>query len=127
MNLSGKTILMVDDDPITRRILREMLSDTSATLLESSNGKDAFAYVEERVVDIIISDVRMHSGSGTFLLGKVKKEFPETKVILISKFDDISEEIAQNEGALNLLHKPINKEQLFELLNNCLDSGTTVA
>jgi signal transduction histidine kinase/CheY-like chemotaxis protein len=83
-----KTVLVVDDDPDTRRMVKRMLNQKNGglTVLTASNGVHALQVMKRQVVDAILLDLVMPKMDGYQFL-EAKKELPEykdTPVILIS-------------------------------------------
>jgi DNA-binding NtrC family response regulator len=50
----------------------------------ANNGKEALNLLKKNKIDLVISDIRMPDINGLDLLVKIKKEFPETKVIIMT-------------------------------------------
>jgi YesN/AraC family two-component response regulator len=115
-------ILIVDDEVIIRETLRELLEIEGASVVEADNGNTAFALIQKRKFDLIISDVRMPVCSGTDLLKKIRaydKKAPE--IILISGFTDLTNEKAMDLGASGFLMKPQVMANLKELISDIMD------
>jgi hypothetical protein len=66
-NLSGRTILVVDDEYLVRELLKGILSETGARLLEAENGEDALEIYarHQHEIDLVILDVIMPGMKGT--------------------------------------------------------------
>jgi CheY-like chemotaxis protein len=68
----SKTILVVDDDPELREALVAILAELGYTVLAASNGYEALGILVERVVDLLLTDVRM-PGIGGFEFARAAK------------------------------------------------------
>lgn len=80
-------ILIVDDSPFMRNLVRKfLLNDGFTLLLEASNGKEAFEIAQSQPVDLIISDLNMPKMDGMELLVKIKNSSQGTfiKFIMIT-------------------------------------------
>jgi DNA-binding NarL/FixJ family response regulator len=92
---------------------------------ESLNGEDAFEYLSNNQMDLLITDISMPGISGTELTKKVKKQFPQIKVLVLTMFNDpsIISEILQAEAEGYIL-KNTGKQELLNAINKIMDEGT---
>lgn len=84
-------VLIVDDDFLIRTNIKVMLDweENSFTVCgEASNGVEALALIKNKVPDIIISDIRMPVMDGLQLSREVNNNFPNSKMIMLSSYDD---------------------------------------
>jgi CheY-like chemotaxis protein len=121
-NLSGKTILLVDDEADIREIISSELNFLGANVCEAENITKAYKICETKMPDLIISDIRMPGGTGIELLDLIKKNKPELPFILITGFADISLEDALDKGAEALLSKPFKLDDLIKTTLRLLSS-----
>jgi DNA-binding NtrC family response regulator len=108
------TILVVDDDPDTRRILRIALERTGYAVLTAESGPEALAFYPEHGVDLLIVDVVMPEMTGPELVDEILQRDPGAKVILISGYS--REQVATygpNTRKYPLVPKPFNIEVLL--------------
>lgn len=87
-DISGKTILIVDDEHMVRELLKGVLAEAGATLLEAENGEEALqVYMEKQNdIDLVILDVIMPGIKGDEVLRRIRKERAHMKVIISSGF-----------------------------------------
>jgi len=105
---NGKHILIVDDEPLVRSSLSELLTISGFTVSTVSNGKEALEILKSYTADIVITDMKMPEMDGIQLLKKIKSSHPETPVILISGYGSIENAVeAMKEGAYDYITKPI--------------------
>lgn len=57
-------VLIVEDEPITRRVIRRLLERENIEVLEAGNGQAALAILQQRSPDVIVSDFRMPGMTG---------------------------------------------------------------
>lgn len=112
-------ILVVDDHPMVLEGMRSMLAQISFVELTGTavNAYDAIEQIKQKEPDIVITDINMPEVSGIELAAKIKKEFPEVKVIAMSTFKErsyISQMIQQ--GASGYLVKSASKEEIEEAI-----------
>ncbi len=106
-------ILVLDDDPVIRNLLRSMLKE-KAKVHAVERPSLAFAFLKEEPVDILISDFMMPEMNGLEVLEKVKSEFPEVEVIMISAEGDMNTVIgALRQGAVDYFRKPFRSEDIW--------------
>lgn len=120
-----KTILFVDDEQLVLEGLGRLLREYRDCwkLLFALNGKEALKIVEKETPDMIISDIRMPEMNGLELLEKLQdnektKQIPV--VILTGDQERSLKRQALDLGAVDLLNKPIYKEDLISRINNVL-------
>ena len=77
-------VVVVDDDLALLSVLAEVLSERGYLVRTASDGLSALAIIQERVPDILISDLNMHGMSGFELLPIILRRFPTIAVIAMS-------------------------------------------
>lgn len=102
-------IVIADDDPSVRFLLKHILEKEHYTTLDASNGEEAIKLLDEHHIDMLLIDAIMPELNGFETCKIVKKKFPELPVIIITSLDDdASVEEAYNAGADDYITKPIN-------------------
>ncbi len=111
-------LLIVEDDKNALDSLVELLKLDGFNVVGFSNPINAMTFLQENDVDLIISDIKMPEMSGMTLLEKVKKNYPDIEVILMTAFGDVSNAVeAIKKGATDYILKPINYEELIRAVN----------
>ncbi|HEY6134364.1 MAG TPA: PAS domain S-box protein [Rubrivivax sp.] len=111
----GLTVLLVEDDPEVRSVVRGFLRSLGCLVSEFANGEQAIAGVSAAAPhDLLLSDVALGAGMrGTELARRVKALAPDTAVLLMSGYSvDMLGEDGQHAAAAELLRKPFDREQL---------------
>jgi DNA-binding NtrC family response regulator len=104
----NRHILIVDDEPLVRSSLSELLTLSGYTVSTAGNGKEALELLRDYTADIIITDIKMPEMDGIQLLNQVKKRHPEVPVILITGYGSIDSAVeAMKQGAYDYITKPI--------------------
>ncbi len=117
------TVLIVDDEERTRKILKINLQDRYRVLL-ARNGKEAVNYLQHESVDLILTDLRMPEMDGLELLQYVHTHFPQIPVVIITAFGTIETAVqAMKMGAHDYILKPIKLDELEVLLEKSLKYG----
>ena len=106
-------ILLVDDEKDIREILSLSLVDMGYTVFEAENGVGALHIFQEVQPPIVLTDIKMPKMDGIDLLQKIKRENPETEVVMITGHGDMDLAIQslKNE-ATDFITKPINVDAL---------------
>lgn len=114
-----QNILIVDDDPDTRILLKEVLILENETCLECDNGEDALRIIEDvnEMVALVLLDIRLPGFNGLELIKKLRTHGISLPVIAISALDPVSFEIkCQNAGFDNYFSKPLNLTELIDVI-----------
>ena len=114
----NKKILIVEDDVVFCRLLTKFLSRNNYEVMDAQNGKDAFELMEMNEFKLAILDYRLPDMTGLEILEKLKSKSPSSKIILITRYGD--QDIANQaieKGADAFISKPINPNELLEVIN----------
>ena len=107
-------ILIVDDDPGQRSLLDSFLRGQGFETVLADAGERALELLPAGKFDMMISDVRMPGLSGLDTLRRVRENFSDLPVLLVTAYADIREAVvAMRDGALNYLAKPIDLDELL--------------
>lgn len=122
----ARRILLVDDDSSLLRSLSEALHDFGAEVETAGSTESALDRLTASPVDLILSDIRMPGLDGVELLEIVRKRAPSVDVILMTAYDDMPTVVrAMRAGAFDFLVKPINLDELEDVLQRALDDRRT--
>ena len=109
----GRTILIVDDQASFREFLADDLQSEGYEVLQSERGSDAMRLLAERMVDVMLLDLRLPGESGMDVLKRVRNESPRTSVIMITAHGQVPEAVeAIQLGCFNFFKKPIDHDEL---------------
>ncbi len=114
------SLLLVDDEAIIREGVGANVpwGQLGYTLVGTcQDGREAYAFLREREVDVVITDVSMPFLDGMGLAAKIAEEFPQTRVLILSGYDDFSyAKQAIKYGVEEYLLKPITSSELSQVL-----------
>ena len=117
-------IIVVDDHPMVIEGMKAMLNQIRYVELcaTASNAYEAMEKVKENQPDLVITDINMPEISGVELTSKLKKEFPNLKILGMSTFNERSyiSQMIQN-GADGFLVKSASKEEIETAISSVLD------
>jgi two-component system chemotaxis response regulator CheY len=129
--LAGKTILVVDDSPIIRGVIRVYLEGRSLELLEAEDGERAWRLVRMLPVDLVIADLNMPVCDGIAFTERVR-EAADARLralpvlLLTGDGSGAAESRGRAAGASGFLAKPVSAETLVAELERLLArSGAT--
>ncbi len=120
-------VLLVDDEPdielLVKQKFRKQIADGTFELLFALNGQEALDIVKKHPnIVVVVSDVNMPEMDGLTLLDKLKDVSPATKTIVISAYGDTKTwRAAMNKGAYDFVTKPINFNELGELIERSVN------
>lgn len=107
------SILLVDDDDDTRKLIRRFLETEGYDVTECADGIDALLCLGKKHVDLVISDINMPNLDGFKLLEMVSQKGVESPVILLTSSTETTyEEKGLGLGAADFLRKPVKREVL---------------
>jgi len=121
-------ILVVDDDPLIRGSLYELLRGQKFDVEMAADGAEAIDHLKRRPFRLVITDWRMPQVDGVSLLGHIRMHYPDTSVVLITGFGSINSAVeAIQEGAFDYLTKPIQPEELEATIQRALNQCSPAA
>nr|CRI42704.1 Acetoacetate metabolism regulatory protein AtoC [Chlamydia pneumoniae] len=117
-NMAIKNILVVDDEPLLRDFLSELLTSQGFIPDTAENLRNALQMIRSRDYDLVISDMSMPDGSGLDLIKIIKQSSPHTPVLVVTAYGSIENAVeAMHQGAFNYLTKPFSSEALFAFIS----------
>ena len=116
-------ILVIDDEPAIRRILREILEHEKYNVDDAASAVDALPLVKENEYDAILCDIKMPQMDGIEFLEEAKK-ISDAPIIMISGHGTIDTAVeAIKKGAFDYIAKPPELNRLLITLRNALDKS----
>ena len=119
-------IMVVDDEPDMRALMRAILEDSGFQVTEAEDGKDAVTKAGKRDYDLILMDAVMPVMDGFTACKKIVEDAPNAKVIFLTGYSTEGwEELAVSAGAITLLEKPFEPTNLISLLKSVVGGDAT--
>jgi two-component system, OmpR family, response regulator len=108
------SILTVDDDPFTLKLLKKKLEKEGYDIESAKDGIEACKFISQNFYDIVITDLAMPGGvDGIDVLNAAKAKNKQTEVILLTAHVSVESAVeAMKNGAFDYLQKPINFYEL---------------
>ncbi|MBI3218528.1 MAG: response regulator transcription factor [Bacteroidetes bacterium] len=119
-------LLIADDHPIFRKAVVRLISlfDRNFKFFEAGNGLEALQIVEKEKIDLILLDIQMPKMNGIECLREVKQRSADTKVIVLTEFDEPSLIVLLAQiGAEGFLLKECDPKELETAINAVLTIG----
>jgi len=124
-------ILIIDDEPQIRSMLRLMLERVGYEVAEAPDGIEGIRRYRENPADLIITDLIMPNKDGIGMIIDLKKEFPKVKIIAMSGGGVNRPEGyldgAKKLGATRTLTKPIDRDEMLKAVKETLKDPVTPA
>lgn len=118
-------ILVVDDDPLIRGSLYEMLKGRDYDVEMAADGAEAMDHLKRRSFQLVLTDWKMPQVDGMSLMAHIRSNYPDTSVVLVTGFGTINSAVeAIKEGAFDYLTKPIQPEELEATIQRALSRYT---
>jgi DNA-binding NtrC family response regulator len=115
-------VLVVDDEPGFRNLLQWELKSRGMDVEIAANGLEGVQRADEVTFDVIITDISMPEMDGLKLLEQVKKNHPQTEVIVATGFGAVETAVhAMKKGAFDFVLKPYDLEHLMLRVRQAVD------
>ena len=115
-------ILVVEDDESLRRVTQAQLERSGHETSVAVDVAQALDILSKEPQDLVLSDLNLPDVSGIELLKRVRAEYPETEVIIITAYGTIESAVdAIKCGAYDYITKPVHPDELKALVNRVLE------
>ncbi len=116
-------ILVVDDEPLFRKMLRKFLVGEGFSVIEARDGDEAILAYKNQRADVVLLDVRMPRKDGLETLRELKANDHEARVMMLTAVcDEVVIDQALADGAADYVTKPINLKYLGATLKAVIAS-----
>lgn len=124
-NWKDKTILIAEDDTSNFYYFKMLFSETNMKVIHAQNGKEAIQKTKENAPDLILMDLKMPEMDGLKAVKAIRKNNSEIPIIAQTAFSmENDEQESLNAGCNAYITKPIQKHQLFRLIDKFLSQKT---
>lgn len=108
-------VLILDDEPDVRRVIRQQLSGTQFDVLEAGTAEQAMDLLRDYAltVDVVICDVRMPGISGVEAVSYIREAHPTKPIIVLTGHPDLDLAVDfMKSGVVDYIVKPVEKDKL---------------
>jgi two-component system chemotaxis response regulator CheY len=121
-----KKILIVDDSPMSRRMLRKIVESAGHEVVEAGEGAAGLEQFFLEKPDVVFLDLTMNDMYGLDVLGKLRELDPEARVIVASAdIQDSTREMVSEAGANGFINKPLSPENVLSALETVINEIKT--
>lgn len=115
------TILYVEDDPTTYKLLCPMLEGQGYQVLLAKNGLEGLELFRRHLPDIILTDLKMPGMNGLEMAGIIRREAPAVQIIILTAFSDTDYLLnAIDIGINQFIRKPVEFTKLQAVITDCI-------
>jgi DNA-binding NtrC family response regulator len=115
-------ILVIDDERSIRNTLKDILEYEKYEVTTAENGIKGFEILKKNTFDILLLDIKMPEIDGMEVLEKVRKDYPDLQIIMISGHGNVDTAVkAVKNGAFDFIEKPLDLNRLLVTVRNALD------
>lgn len=115
-------LLIVDDDPTIRHLIRRTLERMGHAMMEAEDGREAIDELTRQRADLVLLDLNMPQMEGIETVQEIRRSFPTTKVIVISGVASVYLKGSELLGADAAIRKPFHPEELRETVARVLET-----
>jgi CheY-like chemotaxis protein len=127
LDLSKKTVLIVDDDRVSAFLFIELLEPTGAKIISANSGQSALQAIRKQLIDLVLLDLKLNDCTGYTLLKEIRQLNPHIKIIAQTAYAMIEDyRECMEAGFDDYLPKPIVSEDLYAKLMKYLASENSV-
>lgn len=117
-------ILIVDDDVTFCLMLKKLLERHLYQVTTVFSPDEVRRFIKKEFYDVIMTDLRLPGVSGIDLIKLIKQETPESQIIMMTGYADISTAVQSiKQGAFNYLPKPFLPEEVLNIIREALESA----
>ncbi|RMH07463.1 MAG: response regulator [Nitrospirae bacterium] len=114
---SNGCVLVVDDEPDVRKVVRMTLEKAGYDVLEAEDGEKAIQEINKGehplLLDVIITDIRMPKINGVEAIKYFQEQYPRVPLIVLTGFPDLDMATSfLKQGVVDYLVKPVESEKL---------------
>jgi PAS domain S-box-containing protein len=122
----GETILIIEDEPLLRDLLKEFLVRAGYNTVEAEDGEEGIAKYEEHAatIDLVLSDIGLPKLGGEQVFKSIRTINPSAKVVFSTGFiEEEAKAILRQAGVLDILHKPYKVREVLSAVRKALDAS----
>ncbi|MBA2879894.1 sigma-B regulation protein RsbU (phosphoserine phosphatase) [Desulfosalsimonas propionicica] len=115
-------VLVADDDPATRLLLRKKLEKSGYHVVCAKTGKEAVEQLSDNIASAVL-DLKMPEGDGLYCLRYIRQHYPDMAPLMLTASENIANAVeAMKQGALDYVTKPFNPGQVAALVDKSVET-----
>ncbi len=119
----AKVILIVEDEPKSLKLIRDLLQVSGYTTIEATNGQQGVELAKARKPDLILMDIMMPKMDGYTACTAIKTDKATKKipvVMLTALRHELNKKLAESTGANGYMTKPFSRQELLDAITQFL-------
>lgn len=117
-------LLIIDDEERLRNLLARILQLEGYDIVVASTGKEGLRKLQQEVIPVVISDVKLPDINGIELTSQIKLNWPATEIIVLTAFGTINDGVkAIKMGAFDYITKGDDNEKIIPLVSKAMDKA----
>ena len=121
-------VLIVDDEPVVREVLRTVLSRAGYGTSEAATAAEGLALFADPAVDLVLLDLMLPDRPGLSILPEMRDRRPDVPVVVVTAYSSVESAIAaMKEGAFHYVPKPFRNEEVVHVVAQALEKKRLVA
>lgn len=118
------TILIIDDEEKLRLLLGRIISLEGYSVLQAGTIKAGIKQLQKEGVDVLLCDVKLPDGNGVAFVKDVKRDFPQTEIILLTAYGNIADGVqAMKNGAFDYITKGDDNDRILPLISRAIEKN----
>ena len=122
----AKVILIVEDDPKSLKLIRDLLQVSGYKTIEATDGKQGVKLAKAKKPDLILMDImmpKMHGYSACLAI-KADKATKSIPVVILTALDhELNKQLGKEMGADGYMTKPVNRQELLDVISRFLPTS----
>lgn len=121
------SVLVVDDEAVIRKLLKQTLTVEGYECREAGNANQALEELQNNRIELVILDIKMPGKSGVQLLSELRASYPDTMVVMATAITETSTAIhCMRLGAYDYITKPFNLDEVVLSIGRALEKRRLV-
>jgi len=119
--VAARKVLVVDDEPIVTKSCRRILAVEGYDVQTAQSGQEGLRRALSQHFDLLVTDLKMPDMDGMELVQTVRRDRPQTAVVIITGYATIPSAVAATRlGVSDYIEKPFTPEQIVEAVNKAV-------
>ena len=119
--VAARKILVVDDDRIITRVCRRILTEAGRDVETTESGREGLRRALSTHFDLVVTDLKMPDLDGMELVRRLRRQRPETSVIIITAYGTIPAAVAATKLRVSdFIEKPFTPQEILDAVNEAL-------
>ncbi len=123
-----KKLLIIDDEINTANLLSRFLSRNGFEVMTAASGSAATELLKNNEFTLVLCDFRLEDTDGREILKKIKQQYPNTGVIIITGYSDIKMAVELIKmGAYDYITKPLYPDEILNTINKAIETQNALS